>query len=135
MSCFLLKKGLEWWVDRLCVVQYVEDARLIRLAVCKENERVYHRNESSTEDFFFMYTCIFFLNVYSGAFHCLPIRRPTQAQYHPHPTPSERVGLHTSLRSGLLRLGNNSNGSRFPSLLQCMPARQTRMGIPDFCRK
>lgn len=131
-SCFLLKKDLEWWVDRSCVVWCVKDARLIRLAVCKENERVYHGKGSSTEDFFFLYTYLFFLDVRSSAFHRLPIGRLTRPQHRPHLTPFEWVGLHAGLRSGLLRPGNNSNSSHFPSLLQRPSACKTRMGVPDF---
>lgn len=58
-SCFLRKRNLEWWADRSHMVQCIEDVSLIRLGACKRNERVYHGKESSTKDFFFVYTYLF----------------------------------------------------------------------------
>lgn len=58
-SEYYTKKVLKWQVDRSCIFRDVKDARLIRLGVSRQNERVFHEKESSADDFFFVYTYLF----------------------------------------------------------------------------
>lgn len=58
-SEYYTKKVLKWQVDRSCIFRDVKDARLIRLGVSRQNERVFHEKESSVDDFFFVYTYLF----------------------------------------------------------------------------
>ncbi|XP_022632167.1 uncharacterized protein LOC106779147 [Vigna radiata var. radiata] len=47
------------WANQTYLVRDEEDARLIRLGVCRPNEWVFHGKGSSIEDFFFVYTYLF----------------------------------------------------------------------------
>lgn len=59
VSSYCSRTGLRDLVDRSYIVRDVVDARLIRAATNRENERVSHGKESSADDFFFIYANFF----------------------------------------------------------------------------
>lgn len=74
MSEYYMKRKLKWRIDRSYIVKGMEDARLVRVGMSRENKRVFNGKESSLDDFFFMYVNLF--NHCLGAFYGIPISRP-----------------------------------------------------------
>lgn len=67
VTCFQMKRDLEWWTERSCLLKILADGSLITLMMCKGNKRVYHRKGGNHDDFFFMYVLPF-----NEMYMCLP---------------------------------------------------------------